>query len=45
MEKQKRKDIFLILKVIYSTLHQSYNKGEGAKVASFVSDWKKFNLD
>lgn len=48
MEKQKKKKpaaFFLILKVINSTLLQSYYKGEGAKVASFLSDWKKFNQD
>lgn len=46
MEKQtkkKKQHFFLILKVINLTLLQSYYKGEGAKVASFLSDWKKFN--
>lgn len=43
MEKQE-KYILLTLKVINSTLHQSYN-GEGAKVASLVIDWKNFNQD
>lgn len=40
-----KKDLFLILREIILTIHQSYRRGEEAKVAFFMSDWKKFNQD